>query len=437
MDAKKKKGAQWSKDFVEHMRTVHFSLVVLCCGLIIAAYAERDSAPKRALKQLEQVIAISGHLDAGWLESRCRSFRSLWRADLANTLPDGKNLSALHDHFIRTDWTTVRYSFDADCRVAAPGELGGSIAQGVRVDGRYLTEIVSTHAYPDKPATLAQFRALWDFLNSDPQIIVPTEFADQWITEDGSRPPAPYAILNQKEKSVSDDAADLTLDIRRSGEAAGTSRFVFRSDAAGGFIPVTGFRNTSMGGPRRLRDVLSTVGNSNLLQGSFAQSFPDLFDLAQNRDSAAFDILRRSFLQEIGRTDEMFEAFGLKLPISTAAGWGMGLIISVQLYFLAHFSELSRRMRPSDPGWEVAWIGVYHGQFARILFDASALLLPVLSVLLLACKAWSQLDMFGAQMLIVVALSASGLLAYITHRASSAAHGGIDWHQKAPVIHEE
>jgi hypothetical protein len=49
MNAKRKKSAQWPKDFVEHMRTVHFSLVVLCCGLIIATYAERDSAPKRAL----------------------------------------------------------------------------------------------------------------------------------------------------------------------------------------------------------------------------------------------------------------------------------------------------------------------------------------------------------------------------------------------------
>lgn len=420
MNVEETKGAQWSKDFVEHLRTVHFSLVVLCLGLIIAAYTQRENAPKRALHQLEQVIAISGHVDSGWLESRCQTSRDLWRAYLADTLKDGRDASALHDHWIKTDRGVMLYSFGGECAVATPPQSAGPVhskGEGVRVKGRQLTEIVNTHLYPDKPQTLAQFRALWDLLNSDPQIIIPTELGDRWITEDSSRPPYLYETL--KEKPVTDNIPVLTLDVRRSDEADGTATFVYKNGVANGFLPVIAFRSTDIGGLQRLREVLGSLEDSTLLQGSFAESFPELFELAQDRDSAAFDILRRSFLQEIGRTDEMFEAFGLKLPISTAASWGMALIISVQLYFLAHFRELSRRLRPSDPGWEVAWIGVYHGRFARLLFDASALVLPFLAVLLLGCKAWSQLEILPTQLLIVGAVLGSILVAGVTYGASS------------------
>jgi len=44
----------WSKDFVEHLRTVHFALVAVSVGLILLL--SRSSSP--ALGQIRQVIEL-------------------------------------------------------------------------------------------------------------------------------------------------------------------------------------------------------------------------------------------------------------------------------------------------------------------------------------------------------------------------------------------
>lgn len=36
---------------------------------------------------------------------------------------------------------------------------------------------------------------------------------------------------------------------------------------------------------------------------------------------------------------EVFEAFGQKFPVNSAARWGVLTIVSVQFYFLLHFME--------------------------------------------------------------------------------------------------
>src|ERR1700734_68328 len=63
--------AQWSKDFVEHLRTVHFSLVILSLGLIIVTSSQRDSVTKRAQVQLDQITRVAEKLKRGWLETLC------------------------------------------------------------------------------------------------------------------------------------------------------------------------------------------------------------------------------------------------------------------------------------------------------------------------------------------------------------------------------
>src|SRR5260370_14734741 len=43
----------WSKDFVEHLRTVHFALITVSVGLVLLIVSSRPYSPAAAITQLE------------------------------------------------------------------------------------------------------------------------------------------------------------------------------------------------------------------------------------------------------------------------------------------------------------------------------------------------------------------------------------------------
>lgn len=52
-------GVHWSKDFVEHLRTVHFALIAVSVGLIALSLAHPIGPLERALKQLQEIEKVS------------------------------------------------------------------------------------------------------------------------------------------------------------------------------------------------------------------------------------------------------------------------------------------------------------------------------------------------------------------------------------------
>jgi hypothetical protein len=73
----------------------------------------------------------------------------------------------------------------------------------------------------------------------------------------------------------------------------------------------------------------------------------------------------------------------VKFPVETASRWGIILIVGIQLYLWIHLHELAPRLKAGDPGWDVAWIGVYRSLPARSLFFCSTVVLPILTIGLL------------------------------------------------------
>ena len=154
------------------------------------------------------------------------------------------------------------------------------------------------------------------------------------------------------------------------------------------------------------------------MQGTFADSFPELQEFAKERESASFDFLRRSLRLEAGRGDESFEAFGLKVPTPTTAIWGAFILLGVQLYFLAHLKEFSSRLSHSDIGQsDVAWIGVYQENFSRLLFVGSAFILPMATEGILVWKATSLLDSSTAKFGITIMFFGSIVIGCLTMSA--------------------
>jgi hypothetical protein len=407
---------QWSKDFVEHLRTVHFSLAVLSLGLAIVAFTQRATTTGRALMELETIISLSQQLNAGWIESRCKISHDLWRAQIIDTDTGEDASGALHDHVIAVGGASYFYAPRKECTfvTSLPSSSERRDVSGVGVEGRTFRGVIPTHSFVDRPTNLAQFVALWDLLKDNPQIIVPTELDRRWISAEPSVSPQPYEIKSLDRDTLASEPLVLDMAV-----VAGIPSFVYRSRLNGGYVAVEAFKHKDFIGMDQVWALLSQLDKVSLWHGSFAESFPELLDAAQGRETSDFEFLRRSLKVEAERTEESFEAFGLKMPTPTTAAWGVLVLIGVQLYFLAHFKELSRRLHPEDEGWQVAWIGIYSGVFSRSLFVISALVLPSASAIVIVSISFARFAESSMRFLLVIFAIVSSVLAVVTGRAWS------------------
>jgi hypothetical protein len=146
--------------------------------------------------------------------------------------------------------------------------------------------------------------------------------------------------------------------------------------SASDYVRITSFETVPLNGFLFLTDLLPESERTAWRKGTFAESFPDLNAITKDRQSATFKVWDDALREELERSSDSFEAVGLKVPAQAATLWGEILILGVQLYLLIHLIELSRKIDRSDPGWEVAWIGIYRHRLAKTLFVCSAILLP-------------------------------------------------------------
>jgi hypothetical protein len=122
--------------------------------------------------------------------------------------------------------------------------------------------------------------------------------------------------------------------------------------------------------------------------GSFEESFPDLA-AAVSKNYLDFIDLRQvpeRIREAQTRNEQNIEVFGLRIGADQVKGWGAALLIAVQLYFWLHLHELTARIAPAAPGWDVAWIGVYRSWSAFSALVASSCILPVVAAVVVAVR---------------------------------------------------
>lgn len=123
--------------------------------------------------------------------------------------------------------------------------------------------------------------------------------------------------------------------------------------------------------------------------GVFSMSFSELDAATTGKQDSSFESIASDLAGEaaIPKSDS-FEIFGVKFPVESASRWGIVLILGIQLYLWIHLYEVSPKLREGDPGWDVAWIGVYQSRPANTLFFASTTLLPLLTIVALGYHAF-------------------------------------------------
>jgi hypothetical protein len=395
-----------SKDFVEHLRTVHFSLMAVCLGLIVIVQFPSSSRLREAIRQLDTIIdaapKFSDNIEAAINSAReenkkyCRT-----KVDPLLVEIDGKAV-ALH--------------------------LEGEASVGWRR--------VGTGIYAPEPADileLRQFKEMWDssiVLSCLDSIgtVAHIEIKDKvsairtldvpvmvYYPDVDRRP----VLLNEKmftryrRSGIDPWHPDIILEAWHIEYPGEVNPYLFATIV----IPTT-----TRPFPVNFHQFLAIKLNQpGWRDARFSDAFYELDQATADFQDTDFIHLKRILHQSEKNTKETFQAFGVTFPIETTSRWGILVIVSVQLYLWMHLREFRKRCFGIT---EIAWIGSYEDFVPRLVFVLTAILFPVVVVrvlcfqtALLPGQVWNLTCALGA---IVVSAALAGLSAKVFFRREAA-----------------
>jgi hypothetical protein len=356
----------WSKDFVEHLRTVHFALVTVSVGLILILSSKSYDVQKAA-SEMNEVVRVSS---APWLISPKSELNKY--PDFA--LPyspwfeaeiDGRSL------IFHSDGNNLYYCSDKQKEGRSPRfeQLKLSLS----------------------PHTIGTLAPLWDFLSTHSSR---TFTAIRFIVRDGGMTDIEtggntgVAIRAMITKSLS-SRTDSGIELHGFGICNSTDPpylVLGGHDLSHRFKFMTGIAQAEITHEPLEAEVSSTVKSR-----AFEDNFHDLVEAARGREDLDFAILAPQIYAEAAKGDEAFEAFGIKIPSNEITGWGVIVLIGVQLYLLMYLRRLSNKLTQDDPGWDVPWMAMDESRLARVMLFVSLIVLPLLAALSIFSVSWPTL----------------------------------------------
>jgi len=155
-----------SKDFVEHLRTIHFTLLISCIALMVIILSPSPMAVREANGQLSEIVEVttSPVWNDSWLQKAATEALQAHPNPACNTSPGSFEIDTASGQ----RW---RYAF-------GPPNWGVYIQ--FAVDMKFKPGVTDEPIYQlRRPLTLSAFREMWD---SDPAVFCPTKVADEeWV----------------------------------------------------------------------------------------------------------------------------------------------------------------------------------------------------------------------------------------------------------------
>jgi hypothetical protein len=371
----------WLKDFVEHLRTVHFAVTALAATLMVLA-APPDAKKSRALSQAARILEVS--TDWG-------SARSMMVDLAARRL----SLTTNDEHFVWVEsLDAARYAFKSfislSVLTAPTQEQAPHVLPGRRMDS--------------PPRTINEFTHWWNRIATegiDVNVInlidAPTA-CEAWL-----EPVHPY-----EGQPVNREGLDCQERARDHGQigAAPTMQMMLQVDydspAGPGFNVLLWQKQsvlislTGEGPPmerhlyvREIRGVKTVhmgieaarelFSGQRIQPGRFDEAFSELASMAPELGFVTLPEAVSRLRDIQPRSEQYVEIVGLKIPTDDLVLWGSGLLLAFQFYLWLHLSELSRRLQSNSVGSEVAWIGIYCSRWAFTAIVGSAFALPIAS----------------------------------------------------------
>jgi len=375
-----------TKDFAEHLRSVHFTLGIVCLGLIVIATQPTRPELRTAYDQARDITEVAGHLSP---------FRtSLFETDAVTQVDEFKktqspafgSLDSLPNPPKALEINGNRYNVVFNGRnwgflwVSPP--LNTMLEAGV-VDGAQL-EVSS-------PKNLADFRLLWDGatdvmawgggeLSSYACVRKGSSFggiSETWLKWNTIAPSPKYKTL-----ALSLGALHFSDEVAVPQPLRGHLRHAFVSEEGMPQIVIPTVTEI----PVAIVDgqaLLIRADQGRWHHGYYVRAFEELYAVTHDYESVDLKTIERIVGSELERSKDVFQAFGVTFPVETTASWGVLLVLAVQVYFLFHLVEFRRRNMQNVT---IAWIGLYRGWGPRLLFVVSSFLFPLIVVSYVAPK---------------------------------------------------
>ena len=386
--------AHWSKDFVEHLRTIHLALIATAVALVVVALTTKPYSTAAAGNEIRQIQDLRNH----------------WSPEFVRNLPDETH------HEIKMFQRTADYAIGRS-------KQGRVLQQFIKPSVKKLyvkvglTDVSKPEFYlvnlPDEywtqdfrldyahplscsvkeiPDTMSGFRQWWNQLRKATcNVYFPTSVMFGEIERMGSSSSAPYMMGHGPRETleVFNSEPFLKRGLKPKGEAT--------LELVPGPEDVL-FYNANLLDGTNLQvfpDTWSrTDVNTQLLasylalnDGTFEQLFRDLNDYSQSTGIQSLKVLEDALSKSDSSDLPVFEAFGIKFPADLATLGGTIALLSVQLYFFTYLRKLRGSLKKDDPGWDVPWIGMDSSGLARLIFLFTVVLFPIFSLSLLSEKA--------------------------------------------------
>lgn len=461
----------FDKDLAEHIRLTHFSLVAGSVAVVIAL--ANSTTPLRheltAIRDITQNIAPAtgrnGPLGSSLLETFVRQafgppgagciYGHVSVRDAGRVLVERSPLSVCLPN------ATIFSGNPSDTRAADggswKGRAYGDLSPGLHATWHAIPDVapesepnlledsapgVLWFSHRETPATVQQFRSLWDNLgnlihgyvrtSAPPDVhafrVLSEASADSRGIHSVDSPlrnvgPIPDGSAFLEEVAVSwqlgheDDpdfsetsrlivAKSRTVTYSDVYETIGTDEFrrtAFAFARPGGTEVIPGLRHQMIPlkhlAPGDLvltfsqsydhvvfdfqAGLLERAGHVGRPVGSFSVAFPAMTEFVKQYGDVEvpLDVLSVDVEREIQRGDGPVEILGLKIERTSIASWGAGILVGIQLYFVSHLREWRRRHVQGQADI-VPWIGFYRGFLPRFLLLASAIVLPAVAAVL-------------------------------------------------------
>jgi len=370
----------WSEDFVEHIRTVHFSLVAVCLALIGLLQFEKPKDVKTAQSQLQEIKLT---LDAWNSEQGAGAVSSSFQ-NAAGNIYEMVSFPFPGFEIFQQDVGIGDFPL-----VWVPPEKTG---EGESLKPRdFLGDKIMK-----KPSSLADFREFWDLLSRKPQLwtMDHEHLSDRLVivASDGSvstigyKSDKPLSSLEILAPTLSDEHQRRIISTALH-TAPPECVYSYSKGGSTMLLPVSVSLKKEFDGQAAL------IGTHTYWKsGVFSKSFAELDAATAGKQNSSFESIASDLAAEAAKPkSDSFEIFGVKFPVESASRWGIVLILGIQLYLWIHLYEISPKLKKGDPGWDVAWIGVYQSLPAKTLFFASTVLLPLLTIVALGHHALTAL----------------------------------------------
>jgi hypothetical protein len=367
----------WSKDFVEHLRAVHFALIAVCAGLTILITSAKTYDARVALRQVKDIIRLQEIWSQQWAFDNLGSKHF----DLPRRVIPKEVISAIGTH-ARDEWT-----LDQDSELVGkmyPPEFDPeyppyfSIPKAQWIDGRIELPTTPLLDFSAVPKTLPQFESWWNLLATSREIYIPVAVANLGEVLNNSRT-REYVFLDQTRYAVH---ASPHIELRLGTREHGTIPSGYIGNLPNGIVlfPFTKGRILDLN-----QDSLGKIFNWH--SGRFDRAFYDLHQAALGIESWDLQKIRDQLVEETSKGGDSFEALGIKFPVEQLTVCGALLVLSIQLYFLIYLRQLSGKLQEGDPGWDVPWMGMDQSRLARAVLFATVVIVPIGSLALLGDNA--------------------------------------------------